>query len=298
MSYITNQKLSYQRLLETNYAGGDLGAKRSLTKIAAGSTTLGMWCFRLGSSITMPKVTILKNSFGGSLASNFKRYRKADSLAHRDGATEHYIQNNDLITAALLTDGANPNVTYVFHWEDGTTRYESFGCCISEYILNINSKENPFQQCKWKCHNTKYAITTGTDVLARSDVGLIDSSMSRRTDCSLSLASTVTIFESLQLTITNEMVEQEIESGIEHAVVSKDIKLSFTSNETDTTRYNKDLANTIGDETIVINAGSFTLTLTHMDIVAKIVTESTMQNGARKVSYECFPTITTEVTLS
>lgn len=298
MTIITNQKLSYQRLLETNYAGGDAGAARSLTKIAAGSTTLGFQCFKKGSSIVMPKVTYNKVQMGGSLAANFKRYRHSDMINHRDGSTEHYVQDNSLITAALLTDGVNPSVSYVFHWEDGTTKYESYGCAIKEYQLNLSSKELPSQKCIWVCHNSKYETLTGTDVLSRSDVPLISTSFALRSNCSLSLASVTTMFESLQLKIVNTMFEKEIESGLEHVVTSKDIIVTFTSVETDTVRYNKDMETTIGDETVIIATGKFTLTLSHCDIVGKVDQESIMENGERKLNYEVFPTIATEVTLS
>jgi hypothetical protein len=298
MTIITNQKLSYQKIAETHYAGGDAGAARSLTKIAAGSTTTGMWCFKKGSSIVMPKITYNKVQMGGSLASNFKRYRHTDMINHRDGSTEHYLQDNSLITAALLTDGVNPSVSYVFHWEDGVTRYESYGCAIKEYQLNLSSKELPTQKCTWVCHNSKYETSTGTDVLSRSDVPLISTAFALRSNCSLTLASVTTMFESLQLKITNTMFEKEIENGLEHVVIAKDILVTFTSVETDTTRYNKDMEITIGDETLVITTGKFTLTLTHCDIIGKVDQESIMENGERKVNYEVFPTIQTEVTLS
>jgi len=298
MSIITNQKQSFQRLTETNYAGGDAGLKRSLTKIAALTPTQGFWCFTKGSSITMPKVTIEKINFGGSLASNYKRYRSASAHKHRDGQTEHYIQDNSLITAAMLADGANPSTSYVLHWEDGVSRYESFGSFISEYTLNLSSTKLPTQSCVWKCHNTKVGISTGTDVLARTDVPLIATAFAMRSDCSLSIAGTNTLFESLKCVLSNIVFEKEIENGMEHVITSKEIKLSFTSIETDTTLYNKDIASTIGDQAIVIATGKFTLTISHCDVVPIVDSEAVMENGHRICSYDIFPTIATEVTLS
>lgn len=298
MSVVTNQNVSYQRLTETNYAGGDAGAARSLTKIAAVSTTFGFWCFRLKSTITMPKVQIERESSGGSLASNFKRYRKATKYKHIDGKTEHYLQDNSLITAALLTEGVNPSTSYVFHWQDGLSRFESYGCFISQYDLIFGKNVAPTQSCVWKCHNTKYATGVGTDVLSRSDVSLLDTIQSLPSNCDISIAGTSIIFDSATLTIKNENYEQEVATGMEHIITSKSFELKFNSVIEDSTHYNASYTETIGDETIVITTGKFTLTLTHCDVMIAASSESDMENGSRMINYEVFPTISTEVTLS
>jgi hypothetical protein len=227
MTAIHSSKWWYARLdTETKYASGSGSTAHAQTKLSSLASVSHPRSHgkKMFPSATPQRIKIESNDDGAYGGEDVDGPSKIS-----EGSREEFIQDSfyfDKIISQLSSGQGSLPVSYALHWQDhlragsvaDNMRYESFGCYLTELVLNIpqqseNSDGFPYWAITDKCYSTKYDDSDGTDVDSiAKQAYLAISSYPVSTQASIVIDGSDVESTDAELTITMKY-DEDIEAG-------------------------------------------------------------------------------------
>jgi hypothetical protein len=150
-------------LAETNYAGGNAGAKYAMTALSAGDVSaLTVMNFpAAGPVLGIPETEWKKIRPLGRNAEYFVTFAKG--YKYKEFKYTQYVQNNTWIQAIQQASGGTIPISYCFHFEipgiGGALDYfDLFGCELQDYEFNMNGNEFPTETLTFSFYDLKASV--------------------------------------------------------------------------------------------------------------------------------------------